>query len=243
MNSKILGLLAIGVLACVNSQAESVVIDGVFSGFVDAGGTGMIGSLNASSVAAGTPIFGTSSYNAQIFPVNSSSGGEGLYVALGSATPATITEFVDGRSFTVSGNVQSVLDVFSLPTQDPNNHLYLETMNYGASVSSGGFSGAIDLNLSNYLGAPFASNVNNPGSVAFANQNGLGVSQEDTLQALSSQGNNTGSLYFSISHAWAGPVRFAAPEIDPAPAAGGVALLLGGLVVLRGRRSIGTEEK
>jgi hypothetical protein len=72
--------------------------------------------------------------------------------------------------------------------------------------------------------------------------NGLGVNQEDTLQALTSQGNNTGSLYFSISHAWAGPIRFAAPEIDATSAASGLTLLLGGLVVLRGRRSIGMEE-
>src|SRR5450432_1119207 len=143
MNGKILGLMAVGLMACLSARAESVVIDGVFTGFVDAGGTGTIGTLNAGSVAAGTPIFGIFSYNAQIFPVNSSSGGEGFYVALESTTPATITEFVDGQTFTVSGNVQSVLDVFSLPTQNPNNHFYLETMNYDASVPSGGFSGAI----------------------------------------------------------------------------------------------------
>jgi hypothetical protein len=103
-------------------------------------------------------------------------------------------------------------------------------------VPSGGFSGAIDLNLSNYLGAPFASNVNNPGSVAFANQNGLGVNQVDTLQALNSQGNNSGSLYFSISHAWAGPVTVRAPEIDPASATSGLTLLLVAIAVMRGRK-------
>ena len=234
---RIWGLVAAGLLISLNAQAESVVIGGVFTGFVDAGGTGTIGTLNASAVAAGTPVFGAFTYDAQIFPVNSSSGGEGYYVALGSTTPATITEFVDGQSFTVSGNVQSVLDVFSLPTQDPNNHFYLETMNYGASVSPGGFSGSIDLNLNNYLGAPFASNVNNPGSVAFANQNGLGPTQEDLLQAINSQGNTTGSLVFSISHAWAGPISIAAPEIDATAAASGLTLLIGGLAVLLARRT------
>jgi hypothetical protein len=109
-------------------------------------------------------------------------------------------------------------------------------MNYGASVPSGSFSGSVDLNLSNYLGAPFASSVANPGSVAFFNQSGAGVNNIDTLQALSSQGNNTGSLYFSISHAWAIPIKIAAPEIDPASAASGLTLLLGGVAVLRGRR-------
>jgi hypothetical protein len=232
---RIWGLFAAGMLISLNARAESVEVVGAFAGFVDAGGTGTIGTLNASTIAAGTPVFGTFSYNAQIFPVNLSSGGEGYYVALGSNTPATITEFVDGQSFTVSGNVQSVLDVFSLPTQDPNNHFYLETMNYGASVSPGGFSGAIDLNLSNYLGAPFASNVDDPGSVAFANQNGLGVDEVDTLQAINSQGNNTGSLYFSISHAWAGPIP--APEFDANSAASGLTLLLGGVAVLWGRRA------
>jgi hypothetical protein len=237
MNNKILGLLALGLMTCLHSRAESVEVVGAFTGFVDAGGTGTIGTLNASSVAAGTPVFGTFSYNAQIFPVNSSSGGEGFYVALGSTTPATITEYVDGQTFTVAGAVQSVLTLDALsPANDPNNHFYLETMNYGASVSSGGFSGAIDLNLSNYLGAPFASNVDNPGSVAFANQSGLGLNQIDTLQALNSQGSNTGSLYFSINHAWAAPVPARAPEIDPSSAASGLTLLLGGLVVLRGTR-------
>jgi hypothetical protein len=237
MNNKTLGLLVAGLMACLDARAESVEVVGAFTGFVDAGGTGTIGTLSANSIAAGTPVFGTFSYNAQIFPVNSSGGGEGFYVALGSTTPATITEFVDGQSFSVSGNVQSVLDVFSLPTQDPNNHFYLETMNYGASVSSGGFSGSIDLNLNNYLGAPFASNVDNPGSVAFANQSGLGPNQLSVLQALSSEGNTTGSLPFSINHAWAAPIPTRAPEIDPNSAASALTLLLGAIVVMRGQKA------
>jgi hypothetical protein len=242
MINKILGLLAVGLMVSLDSPADSVVIDGVFTGFVDAGGTGNIGTLNASTVAAGTPIFGIFSYNPQIFPIpplNENTGVYANYYALGSSSPAVITAFVGGSAFTISGTVQSQLTLESFSSgQDPNNHLYLETMNYGASVPSGGFSGSIDLNLSNYLGAPFASSVDNPGSVAFANQNGLGVNQVDTLQALSSQGNNTGSLYFSISHAWAAPVPTSAPEIDPTSAAGGLTLLLGSLVVLRSRRSV-----
>ncbi len=113
----------------------------------------------------------------------------------------------------------------------------LKRWNYGASVSSGGFSGSIDLNLSNYLGAPFASSVDNPGSVAFFNQNGLGVNQVDTLQAINAQGNNTGSIYFSISHAFAIPVPVRAPEIDPTSAASGLMLLFGAIAVMRGRKS------
>jgi hypothetical protein len=105
------------------------------------------------------------------------------------------------------------------------------------SVPTGGFSGSIDLNLSNYLSAPFASSVDNPGSVAFFNQNGLGVNQIDTLQAINGQGNSTASLYFSVSHAWAIPVTVRAPEIDPASAASALALLLGGIAVMRGRKS------
>jgi hypothetical protein len=139
MNNRILGLVAVGIMASLGSHAQSVVIDGVFTGYVDPGGTGTIGGLNASTVAAGTTVFGAFSYNAQIFP----SGQNGFYVATGSV---------------------------------------------------------------------------------------------DTLQGINSQGNNTGSLYFSINHAWAGPVTVRAPEIDHASAVSSLALLLGGLAVLSGRR-------
>ena len=240
MNNRFLALMAVGIMACVGARAQSIEIEGLFFGTVDAGGTGMIGNVDASTLAAGTPIFGTFSYNPQIFPIpplNENTGVYANYYALGSSSPAVITAFVAGSAFTISGTVQSQLTLESFSSsQDPNNHLYLETMNYGASVPSGGFSGSIDLNLSNYLGAPFASSVDNPGSVAFANQNGLGINQTDTLQALSSQGNNTGSLYFSISHAWAGPVTVRAPEIDPASAASGITLLLGAIAVMCGRK-------
>jgi hypothetical protein len=231
MNNRILGLVAVGIMASLGSHAQSVVIDGVFTGYVDPGGTGTIGGLKASTVAAGTTVFGAFSYNAQIFP----SGQNGFYVATGSADPVVITEIVGGSTFTVYGTVQSVLNLVALPsTQNPNNQFYLEAANWGASVP--GLSGSIDLNLSNYLGAPFASNIDNPGSVAFGNQSGLGANEIDTLQGINSQGNNTGSLYFSINHAWAGPVTVRAPEIDHASAVSSLALLLGGLAVLSGRR-------
>jgi hypothetical protein len=236
MNSKILGLLVVGLMACLDARAQSVEVLGAFTGFVDAGGTGTIGTLNASTVAAGTPVFGTFSYNAQIFPLGGVNE-NGFYVATGSTNPVVITEIVDGSAFTVYGTVQSVLNLASMPpTENPNNQFYLEAANWGVSVP--GLSGSIDLNLSNYLGAPFASNVDNPGSVAFANQNGLGVNNIDTLQGINSQGNSTGSLYFSISHASAGNVTLAAPEIDPTSTASGLTLLLGSLLVLRSRRPV-----
>jgi hypothetical protein len=84
MNIKMPGLLAIAMMASMASRAQSTIVDGIFFGTVDAGGTGMVGSLNAGTVAAGTPIFGTFSYNAQIFNVDSSSGAEGQYYAFGS---------------------------------------------------------------------------------------------------------------------------------------------------------------
>jgi hypothetical protein len=232
--TKILGLLAVGLMSCLEARAESVVIDGVFAGTVDAGGSGTIGTLNASTVAAGTPVFGTFSYNAQIFPLGGLNE-NGYYIATGSANPVVITEFVGGSTFTVYGTIQSELNLVALPsTQNPNNQFYLSAANWGTSVP--GLSGSIDLNLSNYLGAPFASNIDNAGSVAFANQNGLGANNIDTLQGINSQGNNTGSLYFSISHAWAAPVPTRAPEIDPASAASGLSLLLGAMAVMRGRK-------
>jgi len=238
MNSKTLGLLAAGLMACFDARAESVEVVGAFTGFVDAGGTGTIGTLNASLVAAGSPVFGTFTYDAQIFPLGGLNE-NGFYIATGSADPVVITEIVGGSTFTVFGTVQSVLNLVALPSnQNPNNQFYLEAANWGASVP--GLSGSIDLNLSNYLGTPFASNIDNPGSVAFANQNGLGVNNIDTLQGINSQGNSTGSLYFSINHAWAAPVPTRAPEIDPASAASGLTLLLGSLMVLRGRRGAST---
>ena len=232
---RIWGLVAAGLLISLNARAESVVIGGVFTGYVDAGGAGTIGTLNASAVAAGTPVFGAFTYDAQIFSLGGLNE-NGYYIATGSADPVVITEVVGGSTFTVYGTIQSELNLVALPsTQNPNNQFYLSAANWGTSVP--GLSGSIDLNLSNYLGAPFASNINNSGSVAFANQNGLGVDEIDTLQGINSQGNNTGSLYFSISHAWAGPISSAAPEIDANSAASGMTLLLGIAVVLSARRA------
>jgi hypothetical protein len=39
------------------------------------------------------------------------------------------------------------------PSQDPNNGFYLQAANWGSSVAPGSFSGSIELDLSNYLGA------------------------------------------------------------------------------------------
>jgi len=158
-------------------------------------------------------------------------------LATGSSDPATITETIDGSTFSVSGNIQSVLNLVALPpSQNPNNSFYLEAANWGSSVAPGSFSGSIDLNLSNYLGAPFASNIDNSGSVAFFNQNGLGANEIDTLQAINAQGNSTGAIYFSISHAFAIPVPARAPEIDATSAASSLMLLFGAIAVTRGRK-------
>jgi hypothetical protein len=87
------------------------------------------------------------------------------------------------------------------------------------------------------MGAPFASNINDSGSVAFFNENGLGANEIDTLQAINAQGNSTGSIYFSINHAFAVPVPVRAPEIDATSAASGLMLLFGAIAVMRGRNS------
>jgi hypothetical protein len=236
MDTRILVLACLGVTTCLSQPAYSDEVVGVYVGTVDAGGTGTVGNFNASAVAPGTPVFGTFTYNSQIFQVGGLNG-NGFYLATGSSSPAEITETIDGSTFTVSGTIQSVLNLVALPpSQDPNNSFYLEAANWGSSVAPGSFSGSIDLNLSNYLGAPFASNINNSGSVAFFNQNGLGVSEIDTLQGINAQGNSTGSIYFSITHAFAIPVPVRAPEIDPASTVSALTLLLGGIAVMRGRK-------
>jgi len=236
MNMKIVGLPCFAVMVSLYQPAYADEVVGVYVGTVDAGGTGTVGNLNASTIAPGTPVYGTFAYNSQIFQVGGLNQ-NGFYLATGSSDPAVITETIDGSTFSVSGTIQSVLNLVALtPSQDPNNSFYLEAANWGSSVAPGSFSGSIDLNLSNYLGVPFASNIDESGSVAFFNQNGLGVNEIDTLQAINAQGNNTGSIYFSIDHAFAVPVPVRAPEIDPASAASGLTLLLGGIAVIRGRR-------
>jgi hypothetical protein len=149
-------------------------------------------------VATGTPISGTFSYDSTIFVLGGSNG-NGTFIKTGSANPVVITITIAGSTFTVHGTIQSVLTLFAFGSdQNPNNHFYLEAANWGPAVP--GLSGSIDLNLSNYLGALFASNIDDPSSVAFANQNGLGVNQTDTLQAIDSSGNGTAALYFKISN-------------------------------------------
>ena len=177
--------------------ARAALIEGTFSGTVVAGGYGMIGMLDAGSLAAGTRIYGTFSYDSQIFTVLS---GDGSFIATGSNNPAVITITVAGSTFTVHGTIQSVLTLVALPSSDnPNNHIYLSAANWGTSVP--GLSGSIDLNLSNHLGAPFASNIDDPSSVAFANQSADGINDLDTLQAIDSTGNGTAALYFTITNA------------------------------------------
>ena len=236
MNTRIL-VFAFLAIACLSQLAYSDEVEGVFVGTVDAGGTGTVGKLDAGTVAPGTLVFGTFSYNSQIFQVGGLNE-NGFYSVAGSSDPAVITETIDGSTFSVSGSVQSVLNLVALPpSQDPNNSFYLEAANWGSSVAPGSFSGSIDLNLSNYLGAPFASNIDNSGSVAFFNQNGLGANEIDTLQAINAQGNSTGSIYFSIDHAFAIPVPVRAPEIDATSAASSLMLLFGAIAVIRGRKS------
>jgi hypothetical protein len=237
MKTRVLVLACLGVVASLCQSAYSDEVEGVFVGTVDAGGTGTVGKLDASTVAPGTPVFGTFAYNSQTFQVGGLNE-NGFYVATGPSDPAVITETIDGSTFSVSGSIQSVLNLVALPpSQDPNNSFYLEAANWGSSVAPGSFSGSIDLNLSNYLGAPFAANIDKSGSVAFFNQNGLGVNEIDTLQAINAEGNNTGSIYFSIDHAFAVPVPVRAPEIDPASTISALTLLLGGIAVMRGRKS------
>jgi hypothetical protein len=237
MNTRIIALACFGVLGSLSQSAYSDEVEGVFVGTVDAGGTGTVGKLDARTVAPGTLVFGTFSYKAQLFQVGGLNE-NGFYLASGSSNPAIITETIDGSTFSVSGSVQSVLNLVALPpSQDPNNSFYLETANWGTSVAPGSFSGSIDLNLSNYLGAPFTSNIDNSGSVAFFNQNGLGANEIDTLQAINAQGNSTGSIYFSIDHAFAIPVPVRAPEIDATSAASSLLLLVGAIAVMHGRKS------
>lgn len=180
-------------------SAQAALIEGTYSGTVVAGGFGMIGPLDAGTVATGAPISGTFSYDSTIFVLGGSNG-NGNFTKTGSANPVVITITVAGSTFTIHGTIQSVLTLVALPSgsENPNNHFYLEAANWGATVP--GLSGSIDLNLSNYLGALFASNIDDPSSVAFANQNGLGVNQTDTLQAIDSSGNGTAALYFKISN-------------------------------------------
>jgi hypothetical protein len=179
--------------------ARAAAVEGTFSGTVVPGGFGTIGTLDASTVAAGTRISGTFSYDSQIFVLGGLNE-NGYFIATGSANPVVITITVAGSTFTVHGTIQSELNLVALPSSNnPNNHFYLSAANWGPSVP--GLSGSIDLNLSNYLGAPFASNIDDPSSVAFTNQSGLGVNEVDTLQAIDSAGTGTAALYFTLNNA------------------------------------------
>lgn len=197
MKGKTFGLLAVVLAIFLGSSAHAARISGTYSGTVVAGGSGMIGTLDASTVPAGTPVSGTFSYDSQIFVLGGLNEG-GFFVVAGSPNPVVITITVGGSTFTVHGTIQSVLNLVALPSSnDPNNQFYLEAANWGASVP--GLSGSIDLNLTNYLGAPFASNTDDPSSIAFTNQSG-GPNEIDTLQAIDSIGNGTAALYFTITN-------------------------------------------
>jgi hypothetical protein len=188
-----LGLLSGLMLA---ATVDAAPISGTFSGIVVAGGYGTIGTLDASTVAAGSPVYGTFSYDPQIFQ-SGGLNGNGYFIATGSTNPVVISATVAGSTFTVHGTIQSVLDIVALPSsQNPNNHFYIEAANWGPSVP--GLSGSVDLNLNNYLGAPFASNINDSSSVAFTHQSGVGISDLNTLQAIDSGGTGTAALYFTI---------------------------------------------
>ena len=66
--------------------------------------------MNASTVAAGTPISGTFSYDSQIFNVNSGNATGWQYSAIESSNPVVIAATVGGSTFQVSGTIQSELD-------------------------------------------------------------------------------------------------------------------------------------
>jgi hypothetical protein len=102
MNTRILVLACLGVIASLSQPAYSDEVEGVFVGTVDAGGTGTVGKLDASRVAPGTPVFGTFTYNSQILQVGGLNE-NGFYSVTGSSDPAVITETIDGSTFSVSG--------------------------------------------------------------------------------------------------------------------------------------------
>lgn len=60
----------------------------------------------------------------------------------------------------------------------------------------------------------------------------IGVTAREAIN----EHENCGSIYFSISHAFAIPVPVRAPEIDATSAASSLMLLSGAIAVMRGRK-------
>jgi hypothetical protein len=118
---------------------------------------------------------------------------------------------------------------------NPANQFNLEMI--AGSPASSALS-SLDLVVANDdLGAPYISNLADPGTVSFTNQSLPASSGQGSLLVLyNSLDQAVGSVVFAITDASAGPVT-AAPELDATSTSSGLTLLLGALAILRDRRA------
>jgi hypothetical protein len=240
MNGKILGLTAVGLMACLDSAAQASIVDGTFSGTVYAV-SDPDNALGLSSLI-GLPITGTFNFNGRDLPLTA--GGAGTccsdFIANFPTHPVIISDSVGGNTYTISGTGVSALHTSSGAVSTYFN-LSAQNVNGETVLPGGNFTGEIIFGLTKFGDTPFLLNGNRAGSTSFTfsapASSEQGVGEDIFIDPVT--GRATGAaIEFSITSASASrvPKRMRAPEIDPASAASGLTLLLGAIAVMRGRK-------
>jgi hypothetical protein len=227
MNIKTHGMIAAGLIGALSQPIQATEIDGTFSGEVYAA-QGTQDNVNLAALV-GLPITGTFSFNSRALPLTSGGAKSNFsdFVATNPLDPLVISVTVTGNTFSLAGLTDSTL-VTSKGVD--GSFFYLQ--------SSRAPSDEIDLSLQAI--EPFLSNLNRSGSTKF--KFSAPASSEQGVGEAVFNDANTGPaseavLEFSITNASAGSEHtMRAPEINPESAASGLTLLLGALLIARGRR-------
>ena len=210
MNSKLLGLLAVGTLAgpiAANAQSttytyQGAALDVMLNINAPAGWT----SINVPPNIAVGPLNGFITLSAPLGDNLNDVSVTPTYIGIYSDSPL----FKGVFAFSTNGN--GAIDGWSMSLNGdvPGPGGYTHTATSVDFGGVGGDSATMSTNCTAYVSAPFGPSPQN--------------------FSCGSTGSNT------TPGVWTGPPT-RAPEIDPASAAGGLSLLLGGVAVLRGRRT------
>ncbi len=162
----------------------------------------------------------------------------GVSLQLNSGENFVSTGAADAMLFNLVGNPTLTVSPYSITGLD-------STFSFTASPSAAGGTGTWDYGIvCSTCSAGNSSGSTNPTSISFDINDSSGISTSSFVSSVLN-GNNPGPGYLFGSDifvdGYTGPVAssgtsIAAPEIDPASAASGLVLLIGGLVVLRGRK-------
>jgi hypothetical protein len=220
---------ALALPSLANSQAVTYDFTGVVTstyGIYNVAGSTITGTYVFDTSVVSPESFGTVGDTTTQWEVHNSGG-----AAYGSPTPSSLVFGLTLAAGSVSYNsttpstsgigdlIQGYNDAgFSAP-----NHLYLANVQYFSDSSY--VQSYVNLSGGTGINAPFNSN----GLPVLANA-AYATGEVDS----NANGTVNGMLLYNITSLTPAPTS--APEMDPASAASGLTLLLGGLMVLRGRR-------